>query len=297
VKLHLEGVRYFEALDQISRTVGCQYESLSTSVAFKLRPTTVLKDLGAFAGPAVVKVNTVARSQSQGLTFRGYTSRSDSRALSIRLDCYIEDRLPLTYSRVWFTRVHTPAGVDWVNAGGKRLGYYSATPTNRYSGIATLYVTGRQADVKGPVTIEGVVCLEFGIGKKELRFDRLFAGRERKQDEDLTLTLLAAGRDGHKATVSLEVTSEYHSYEALLKNQTEDYGLFLIDPKGGRHSRIASSRWSGQSVDRGGVRHGRLDLVMGAVPEVAGKWSLLVVRPERIERREYPFRIGNVPTP
>ena len=296
VTLKLKDVPYWRALDEICRSTGLVWTEAWSQQPVRVRVAKVpAEDVGAYPGPMTVKLEECSRTSTHRRTQRFLADRKSvepeertDRSLTFRARCYIEDRLPVLGMTAVFTKALAADGVNHVPAGG-RLTYVSGSRTSR---LLYLNLQDTPEGIRGPMTLEGKLTLEFAIGTRELRIDRVFEDdRPAVTDGDLTLTLAAATRDGERVTISVKAATEVpQSALPSFQNQS-GYGLVLVDPKGGRHEQVvirSTSRADGKATVTFEFRN---------VPEIAGDWTLLYTRPDRTEKRDYPFTLKDVPLP
>jgi hypothetical protein len=142
--------------------------------------------------------------------------------------------------------------------------------------------------IKGPLTIEGKVLVDFLDGTGRVQVDDLFAdGRKTAGDEKVRLADVGAELRAGVARVSLTLKTDEEHAGLISYELPKGYGFTLLDPEGKRRGDFGGWSSAGDSVS----------IDFRNIPDVAGKWSLVLVYPERVISKEYPFTLKDVPLP
>ncbi len=165
-------------------------------------------------------------------------------------------------------------------AGGLRGLWEVANVASRVSASTDSTGPGASAD------IEGFVRLEFGIGEERLNVE-LKESPKPVTVQGLTFTVTKVDRLEREVRVTVEgkLKRPYPSFKTI----SPKYGLLLRDPSGKLHH----GRKGKSPYVRGGFK---MELIY-SVPRTPGRWSLVLVYPERTRTRDYPFRLESVPIP
>jgi hypothetical protein len=87
------------------------------------------------------------------------------------------------------------------------------------------------------------------------------------------------------------------------------YGFYLVDPAGNGRWNAETFVWEGNAPDAAGAVEfpvrlapgarfdGTLTMTLENVPALDGRWSFVIAYPAKIEARQYPFSIKNIPLP
>ena len=291
--LNVKDMPYWQAIDALCKAAKASYVTNYSS-----RPPVLSKSLGgqepsAYAGPVEVSVTRVQRALAKTRTFRVQKGDQTSRSLTVSMRFRIEDRLPLIGSKATFTKVTGPGGkvLKATPVGGN----YYRWGSKFHTASGTVTLRGEDADVAGPLAVEGTVELEFGVGAKELRIDNILAGGEQfASAKDTHITLLEAQREDTTLRVKLRVKSAAALHPRLISSTIPDYGFSLVAPGGTRHARITRRGIKG-SLKKG--TEASLELTFSTIPQVDGNWSLAFRYPAKVEWRTHAFKLTNVPLP
>ena len=287
VTVAVKDTPYWQALDRICEQaevvfVPPWYRGVEpTMTAAKSKEPT----LAAYAGPAVLYVDRVTRTTTSQKTVGTRTDLSGARmpvqrTLSVAMRLFAEDRLNAAGCAIRYTKA--------VSADGKDIlpKYYATAPVSGSS--QGLSIPDTEEGIKGPLAIEGFMRVNFYSGVRERRADDVFAAKQTVGDEELLLRDVVATRRNNKSVqVSLSLTGEPSRVALVTYDMPRGYGFILVDPDGKRYTTIAG--WSRQGSDT--------TLDFANAPEIAGKWSLLLVVPERVDTKEYPFALKDIPLP
>jgi hypothetical protein len=221
------------------------------------------------------------------------------RNLSVSLRAFLEERLPVTTMEVRLTKV---AGVEGVNLLDGR--FYSPRSGFMGRGEPQWYAMG-SASVQEPpggmmglMTVEGMVTVTCGTGVKELKVEDILGKKGQEAIGDgVKITLRSGSQDVSGVRVSFEVEAgadrEVNINAAGVRGGK--FGFFLEDAKGTRYGRTTSSGMSIQDV--GATRKMTVNMLFPGAAKEEGAWSLVYVYPEKVTKREYPFKIEGIELP
>jgi len=100
--------------------------------------------------------------------------------------------------------------------------------------------------------------------------------------EDVAVDLRAGN-----ARVSLTLKTDEAHAGLVNYDMPKGYGLSLVDPSGKPQGAFGGWSSTGEAVS----------IDFRNIPDVPGKWSLVLVYPEAVTLKEYPFTIKDVPLP
>ncbi len=313
VTLAVKDMTYWEALDAICRSAGLQYEPTAERPAFHLVDAAGVQDIGGYAGPVVVKLTSCTQTRQKSREFRrregGDPLPAASQTLSWELTCFWEDRLPVVVSDAWVTTVTAPDGRKLIALEpepNKELpeGFPEWHQHSSYSDMGNTGVSGElqfslpevPAGLQKFATVEGVVRLKLGVGEKSIEVGNIFQGQPKTTEADgISVTLNRATRDEDTVHLSLIMVTDGRCPMPSLGKQANRFGLKLQDPKGALHSDLGGGGFSGSGWGTG--FRGQLEITVCGVPDIPGEWTLIYTYPEKLEPRDYPFKIRDVPVP
>jgi hypothetical protein len=154
--------------------------------------------------------------------------------------------------------------------------------------------------------IEGVVKVTCRISESVLRLDDILAkGEGSISAGGITLTLRKVlKRDKGTAWLAMTVKREGRDAENLLKEESANAAFALIDPEGVSHPGVVAgdpfTKKTGRRAAPGAdeaVQEPEFEVRFWELPDAEGPWSLVLTWPERVDTREYPFTIKDVPLP
>ena len=142
----------------------------------------------------------------------------------------------------------------------------------------------------GKLSIEGVVHVDYAVGKKQVKFDNVFGDEHPKAtDGELDMTLEAMEKGDHPGEWDAQIRVDSAGKEdgVLPDGGRTDYGVALVDPQDKVHKEVFG--WS---------RTGRVvGIHFREVPKIDGVWSLTYTYPVRVETQEFPFVLKDIPLP
>jgi hypothetical protein len=210
---------------------------------------------------------------------------------------------------IQFTKAALPGGKDLFAGSTNR---YAQTITAggaraRCWGSAWLSVPGLPEGASRFSAIEGSVKVAYRIGERTLKLDDVFAGKPRTVSaEGVTLTSREGlQRKKSSVVVTLETKREGGDPNISFATESGHASFFLVDPKGarcpgmhqgGRFGAKKTGRKNRQGIDEL-AEDAEFNLRFDGLADLDGAWSILLTYPERIETREYPFTIKDVPLP
>jgi hypothetical protein len=276
VTVSFKDLRYWEAVDRIAAAAKLGYSYDYNTRGICLYSASVAPAPQCFTGPAVVKVYTLTRSVT-------VINGANRRGVSLHFLCLYEERLPVLHAALVVTKITGGDGTALkVNAGQTQRGLwdgFNARPSVSLADVPEIVV--RRVD------LEGVVQLEYAVGRREVVLPKIEAGRELAPVDGFTMKVLdvAPARDVLRVVIEGKRRAGGPSFT------TDDarYGLFVRDAAGKLHpGRRGTSQY---------VSGGYHQQVMFDHGSAAGPFALVLVIPERTEGRDYPYRIENVPLP
>lgn len=294
VTVSVKDVPYWQALDRVLEQAGLCYVRYPWRGA---QPSLVSAKPGApsfaaYSGPAVVWIDRVTRTTSTQKTevFRTdtltYAMPPSQRSINFTIRAAVEDRLGAKTCNVRFTKALAPDGTNLLPKTPEPPAGIFGTPWTAIS--PSLYIPDTPEGIKGPLTLEGVLRLSLPEGRREVKVEDVFAdGRKTAGDEDMLLEDVVAERRAGGARVSLTLKAADAYKKMVSYNMPEGYGFALVDPEGKKRGDFGGWSSTGEAVT----------VDFRNVPEIPGKWSLLLVWPERAVTKEYPFTIRDVPLP
>jgi len=302
---------YWQALDALAKVGGAVYGSISSSSGrgrLILKPAPNVVDVGAYAGPAVIKVRNATRT----IQFR--PARYKRPGVLFGVGYLWEDRLPIFCSEVWVDRVTTPDGrpLPFQGRAAKPTAMeHTTTRGGLCSAGFSLFLQTPPKGLKKLGTIEGRILLECGTGKGVLKIDDVLADVKKTATAgDRTLKVEKTRTRSRSTTVTLQVTFKGKAFWPTVTSGDDTYGIFLVDGGGKRyrgmiaktdpslsdkHKRLAdidAGKLPRNHVERFGVafRFTRL-------PRDTKRWALVWVYPQTYALKAFPFEIRDVPVP
>ena len=297
VTVKLKDVTYWEAIDKICETAGCyvtmSHEDPSTPVLqTKAREA---EEIGAYAGPGMVKLMSVERLFRQERTFRGQWAHTKvEHKLTLDVQAYVEDRLPVLKITVIPNKVTGRGGEQELKSS---RGTSRTTEWMWPCYISELLqVAEGEERAEGPLTVEGVLEVTYGVGKRELIVEDILAvkGQEGVGGE-VKLKVTKAGMEEGK----FHVACEMEGGEGLAQNWASEgagaYGFCVVDGAGKRYERYWSMSYTFLEIPGG--RKLKATMEFPDVPKAIEKCSLVLVYPAKTVKKEYPFKLEGVPLP
>lgn len=295
VTLDLKDAPYWDALDELCRRTGCIYRLGQSTGApgIELTAERDWKDVGVCVGPLVVKVGMVTRirryrpeSFVAQPAFNQPLQPGETGEILCHLFCFWENRLSVASLELEVLKVAAPdAEVRKAETGF----LYKGGGVSKGYGVERVSITGLADDVETLGTVEGVVRISADSGKeRQVRVEDVLApGQKTFRDGDLTVQVeRMTGEEA--ATVRLLVRAtrggEDAAKDLFVEGPRGRYGVFLVDPQGRRHPVSDVAEQDERSL-----------LIFRDLGQLDGNWTLLCVLPGKLERREYPFKIENVP--
>jgi hypothetical protein len=298
VTLSVKDVPYWQAFDKACESAGVVYQSALWRGATAMLVDAKVKAPGvsAYAGPVVLWVDRVQRTSSEMRTLSTRTDTATAvmaptqRSINVQARMSIEDRLVPSGCAARFTVALTPDGTNVLPKapfnmpapakGARRISYTNWSPT--------MSVPDSPEGIQGPLTLEGKVQVEYFHGTRRVQVDDVFAGgRKTAGDDDVRLVDVAVDLRAGNARISFTLKTDEAHAGLVGYEMPKGYGFTLVDPAGKPQGAFGGWSSTGEAVS----------LDIRNVPDVPGKWSLLLVYPERVETKEYPFTIKDVPLP
>ena len=258
ITLNVTDMPYWQALDEVCKQTGLLY-TVGRNGGMTLVAAGESMDVGAYAGPFVVKVTSATR---QKFFRRLNTRRSAVEGLTYTLNAYCEDRLTTLGTTVTVTKA--------VDPNGQALEIPAADPDDPMArmrmGGGGMFMRGMFGRARGGNTarvslpeapkglakigrIEGTVTIDVGTGKKQLKIeDALGEGEHSVEDGDRVLKITRANRMRNTTIISLTQTEDGKEVQIPRYSEASGYGFTLVDPDGGVHR---------QTTGFGGMRGGR----------------------------------------
>ncbi len=337
ISLSVRDMPYWEAFDRICDALRAipQYAGPE---GMMLIPRGKVVDLGAYAGPASVKLLSCSRRTTHTSTrhFRlpdgGENAQTeDERTVDINYSCSLEDRLPILSSRVAFDHARTPKGTDFAQQeapahapegfNGEDIGDEEREAEGGMSmGECSASFNDKDPADPGPMTLTGAVTMTLAVGRKEARIAPIAFGAADEHKPVVsgpyTIVLKDLTRNAGLATATLEITIKGGAPLIHQRAPKGQYGLRLVDPKGFAYAELQEYSFNSQNSSTSGSGENSefqfhqvpdpetpgpeavtLKVTFSHVGGEEGNWSLVLVHPERIEARSYPFTIKDVPLP
>jgi hypothetical protein len=294
VTLKADDVPYWQALDRMCRAAGLVYTPAWPTGRLKVQKQEKGKDLGGYAGPAVVKLERAAWSHP----LRVVRSRAGQDApagdlLTYAFVAWWEDHIPVLSSSVRVTKAVTPEGKEFTPRAEPDPGCDFVVPPFGGGVVATF--ADVPAGTRAFARVEGVVQLDVGADQTEARINEvLTAGRGSVAVDDVTATVTGVTQRYGTATVTLKMESVPPGKSLPGWPQSEQYGFFLASPDGKRRKGFPIPMQPAAAADAATPTY---SLKFVGVAEADENWTLLYVKPRWHETREYPFKVENVPVP
>jgi hypothetical protein len=222
--------------------------------------------------------------------------------------CVWEDRLPTLEVEVVLTRV--------VLGEGTHLTFEPLDVFSRgdqiWPATSTLYrVFDPPKDPARAAEIRGIVTAAYGVGKDVIEIPNVLGGGPRSaMAGKVTLTAAPMRAAGGRAMLKLEMTVDGEGpVNPTTFPASSPYAVHLVDPQGSTHG--CRVMWGGTARRVGtfpgpdGRPEGGIDireagetlLIFDRLPSIPGPWKLVYAIPKKLETREYPFRLADVPLP
>ncbi|HUW55344.1 MAG TPA: hypothetical protein VMZ92_01815 [Planctomycetota bacterium] len=276
VTLDVKDLPYWQAVDELLKTAGLVHAYDWSTRSMVVNAGTPGDDIGAYPGPAMVKLNSVSRVLN-------CLGGRRIRRLSFGLLYAWEDRLPVIYGVLVVTRART--------AKGKELKGSRAAAERPlwvlHNASANVYLPYDVTDdVSGSVSVEGFVRLEYGIGEERVELP-LAVSAKPIAISGMTLSVAKVERTTRdlRVTVQGKLAKPFPS----LKTLSSRYGLFLKDGAGRRHEAALGANPY--------VTGGFDTELIYPVTQAAGEGRLEFVCPRIVKTRDYPFELQTVPVP
>ena len=313
VTIRLVDTPYWEALDRVCEPLGIMVDGNWPRENLVLGESRRDGKLTGYSGAVVVKVDSVTET----LLFRMMRLRNPREAGPEGLTCgftyYWEDRLEPILTEMRLTRAVTPEGKSVLAENAPKCKPLANLARNEGEQASppcravTCTLEHPPEGTKKLSEIAGVVRLEFGTGKKELKIDDVLksTGKEIKQDD---WTIRVKNVDNTKGSLLVEVETTYRGETTSLPESWHqgDYGWYLArggdDGEGERVRGGIMNRRGGLWVagegngDAAAVQKGD-HLVFFPGEHKNGVYRLVLALPATFESKEFPFVIKDVPVP
>ncbi|KPJ55891.1 MAG: hypothetical protein AMS16_03455 [Planctomycetes bacterium DG_58] len=318
VTLSLKDVPYWEGLDKLCEAAGLSYQLYRDRIDLRTKRKGE-EDIGAYAGPVVIKVTACQRSARTTTlrTFRPFvateppTRTENDMRVRVEFSSVCEDRLPSISEGIRLVGARDSDGTQ----------LYPPTAETRPSlqeyGRARLEWRDTSPGRKAPVTVSGVAEIVLALGRKELRIDDIFApGQKPAESDGSTFLVQSAARDAAGIQVVLEVERPVTLPVLHHEHGRREYGFSLVSPSGKRYDRIWKYEIAGPHIGSnatssdlrihvrrwtygkaGETQKFTMKLSFIDVPAEEGAWALVYDHPEKFARRLYPFTLKDIPMP
>lgn len=301
VTFNVKNMPYWQAMDELCYSQKLIYNMTRGKAPRVFQAKSAAKEFVIYSGPMSFKMTSMSRTHTRSESRRfdvrrksDKTAVKERRTLTFDVAYRIEDRLPVLKYLHRITRIATPDGVNHARPTTAKEKF--DREWNRFpNGAASALIDETAGELKGPLTIEGHVSFQFGLGKKELRLRNIFAGGTPtvKNAEGMSMKLVKALRiKGRPVSVIFEVSHKVR--DLTTKSQLRlgpKYGLAIIGPKGKRYWRNARSTSSTRSGKT------RITMDFSTLPDLDGEWAIVFTRPTKMVKKTFPFKFENVPLP
>lgn len=304
VTVSLKDVVYWQAVDEVCKSAGAYCvpkprEGGAGGVEIALAPKTDdVVEIGTVVGSTAVKLGSVMRQEYKRLAFRSGPGMPTQSNLGFEVQTYLEDRLPLMRIGIDLTSVTTADGVNHSNQRQMGASLRGRSPGGDVGSYWAMNMSwsDEAGMAEGMVTLGGTLELTYGFQPNELKAENIFEKKDVEVSADgKKLTVKDAKRQGDAVLVTLSVEDPTDDGTRLAQGAGAQWGLFLVDPQGKRHSSMGVM--SGSTTATGGGIKMQGIIVFQAVPNAEGEWSLAYVYPGKVVKRSYPFMIQGVPLP
>ena len=303
VTVKVKDMQYWQAVDEVCKSAGAYYTAkvrdgggYDITLAAK---TDQVTDAGMPTGPMSVRVGSVRRQDYRYLDLRGSgQAPPESSTLGFEMQVYLEDRLPLMRIGLELTSVLTADGVNHANPRGMGHGM-ARMPSGNVGGYWNMNLGwGDPAGTaQGAVTLEGTVELSCGLQPKELKLEKVFEKQGIEASADgKKLTLKETKRQGDAVIVMFTLEDSSDEGTNFAQGGGAEWGIFLLDPRGKRHSSMGIMSGRSGAMAGGGMNMDGTVVFQG-VANIEGDWSLIYAYPGKVVKRSYPFTIPGVPVP
>jgi len=301
VTLRLKDVPYWTALDALCDSAGLLYVPDLLSGGLRLDKAVVRRDFGVVSGPVAVKLEQVRRDGE----YRVIRSNWVVDELYCVLRFFYEDRLPVLDATAEVVEARAPDGMRLFKTRmNGPTPYVAEAPPPRRPPTGTLVLAHARlpAGLDRITELTGVVRLTLGRGERRISVPDVTARGASASDADFTVTVVSADREGESTRAVVEVAIKPPRTDPPLIAPRLPYGFFLVSPDGKRVlgviERVARNlRGAGNTEGAGEAAKVAGDVRFTlSFPGAAGpRASLVYVYPERVEMREVPFRMTDVP--
>ena len=242
--LEVTDMPYWQALDALCAQAKLTYVTDYQNGGLKLVAAPESDDVSAYAGPAVLKVDSATRMRSfrgpAPQRIRNVANLGLTNSLNYRFSLFYEDRLHPIVAEASFTSAAAPDGtalkltqmtgrtfVGVLGGGGRR---------RTASGQVYANITDVPVNLQKVTELKGVVKLVLGEGEKSLKVENALAQGEKSGTlDETTLTVTNANRMRNWATLQVKMAVNGKDAEIPRYPAGSPYGFFLIDPNGERH--------------------------------------------------------------
>ncbi len=308
VTLEVKDATYWEAVGQLCRANSLLLTlDAATSKPAIVEPDGAL-DPGACAGPVAFRINSGSVSRPFRVAKTPWSRGPGIANVSYTAGIWWEDRLNISTVVLQFKQVFV-AGKD-ILPGTPQTVAQTVTPGARTRGYAPAFlnIAGVSEGARKFDEILGVVRVSTRLGEKSVKLDDLFAAPPGLTAAAGGVSLALKGPvDRRKTNVVIPVTLKHELGDEQISFAPEaGHATFaLVDPKGakyqatvegGRFGAKKTGRKTKQGLDET-TEEADFTLRFFNVAEADGKWALVLTWPEKVDTREYPFQLKNVPVP
>jgi len=300
VTLQVKDVPYWQAVDKLCENAGLmcgpKQDAARLDITLMEKPEGA-QDIGALAGPAMIKISSVRRTINRQATLRGKPMRMDNYSLMIDFMVCMEDRLPLLGATLDLNSLRAANGMEQTNAQGAVARAAFRMMRGRSGSYWPTSVGFQEAlgGMEGTATMEGTLELTYGLQSKELRVEKIFTEKTGEAVGDgRKLTMKEVRRDGRSVTVGFSLITQEEGQELLMSGGTGCYGMFLVNPYGKRHG---NGRLTSLRRTAGAETVMEVTMTFTEIPELEGDWTLVYAYPGKLVKRSYPFTMFEVPLP
>jgi hypothetical protein len=320
VTLDVSDCPYWQALDRLCADAKLAVTVNPATGAVQLVASGEADRAGVATGPLFVRMESATRVKR----YIPSAGPVDRPALLLGLAYLWEDRLRPIDEEADVKRIVGEDGKE-LPLGDRAAGRFSGgfvvagvRPGPRAAFSAA--VPDVPGDVRSLKSVEGIVRITFGAGRRELRVNDVFGAGAAPGAVvgNQKLFILRSQKGGGSASVSLRHSIDGKEAKASRYPALSGWGLALVDPKGVRHLPAENNMENNMVVWDGGkeivVRQqpgggilvmerdaaadgGNVTADFENVPDVDGAWTLIYTVPDTIAEREYGFKLTDVKLP